>query len=60
MIHSVHLQKDADADKSDELAKVSPGETEQDSGVRNYRKDKMHCLTSKVLGVRKYTTFSGE
>ena len=60
MIHSVHLQKDTDADKSDELVKVSPGKTEQDSGILNYRKDKMHSITSKVLGVRKYTIFSGE
>lgn len=38
MIHSIHLQKDTDADKSDELVKVSPGKTEQDPGILNYRK----------------------
>lgn len=61
MIHSIHLQKDTDADKSDELVKVSPGKTEQDSGILNYRKkNKMHSITSKMLKVRKYTIFSGE
>lgn len=45
MIHSIHLQKDTDADKSDELVKVSPGKTEQDSGILNYRK-KIKCTPS--------------
>lgn len=59
MIHSIYLQKDTDADKSDELIKVSPGKTEQDSGILNYRKNEKHSINSKMLVVRKYMMFSG-